>query len=144
LPDVFPSSPPSWVGAAQTLRPMQGSPLAWGVGAVVAANPIMILVALAMLARAYQMAKDSDNQSLWRQIVEGGVPPTVVLGVASMTGGSPLFGVAAGLIVAKGIKDALKSGPGFERSEWLEAPATRIATVVTKLRGHRGWAREFA
>lgn len=112
-----------------------------GVGAVVAANPIMILVALAMLARAYEMAKDADARGLWRQIVEGGVPAAAALGLASMTGGSPLFGVAAGLIVAKGIKDALKSGPGFERSEWLKEPATRIATVVAMLRGHRGWGR---
>jgi hypothetical protein len=110
-----------------------------GVGAVVAANPIMILVALAMLARAYQMAKDSEARGLWRQIVEGGAPTAAALGIASMAGGPPLFGVAAGLIVAKGIQDALKSGQGFERSEWLEEPATRIATVVAKLRSHRGW-----
>lgn len=112
-----------------------------GIGAVVAANPIMILVALAMLARAYQMAKDSDARGLWRQIVEGGVPSAAALGIASMAGGPPLFGVAAGVIVAKGIQDALKSGPGFERSRWLEEPATRIATVVAKLRSHPGWTR---
>lgn len=112
-----------------------------GVGAVVAANPIMILVALATLARAYQIAKDGAATGLWRKIVEGGVPTTAALGIASMAGGPPLFGVAAGLIVAKGLKDALKSGPGFERCEWLEGPATRIATVVTKLRGHREWTR---
>jgi hypothetical protein len=112
-----------------------------GVGAVVAANPIMILVALAMLARGYQMAKDSDAKGLWRQVVEGGVPAAAALGIASITGGPPLLGVAAGVIVAKGIQDALKSGPGFERSEWLEEPATRIATLVAKLRGNREWTR---
>jgi hypothetical protein len=45
-----------------------------GVGAVGAANPIMILVALATLARAYQMAKDSDARGLWWQILEGASP----------------------------------------------------------------------
>jgi hypothetical protein len=83
-----------------------------GVGAVVAANPIMILVALAMLARAYQMAKDSDAKGLWRQVVEGGVPPAAAFGIASIAGAPPLLGVAAGLIVAKGLKDALKSSKG--------------------------------
>jgi hypothetical protein len=112
-----------------------------GVGAVVAANPIMILVALAMLARAFQMAKDSEARGLWRQSMEGGIPTAAALGIASMAGGPPLFGIAAGLIVAKGIQDALKSATGFERSEWLEEPATRIATVVAKLRSHRGWTR---
>jgi hypothetical protein len=80
-----------------------------GVGAVVAANPIMILVALALLARAYEMANDNNVRSVGWEIVEGGIPPAAALGIASMIGGPPLLGVAAGVIVAKGIQNALKS-----------------------------------
>jgi hypothetical protein len=113
---------------------------ALGVGAVAAANPMMILAALAMLAKAYQMAKAANGAGLWQSILEGGAPAGAALGIAAATAGPPLVGVTVGLIVAGGLREALKPRPGLQRSGWLEEPAARIAGVVSKLQNVRASA----
>src|SRR5690606_1007133 len=106
-----------------------------GVGSVVAANPITLLVALLLLARAYQMSKTHGTRGLWRPVTDGSATTGTALGVAAAIGGPPLFGIAAGLVVATGLRTALRGRSGIERSRWVEEPAARIASVVAMLQG---------
>jgi uncharacterized protein YifE (UPF0438 family) len=108
-----------------------------GVGSVVAANPIMLLLALLLLARAHQMSKTDGARGLWRPMVDGGAPTGTALGVAAAIGGPPLFGIAAGLVVAAGLRTALRGRSGIERSRWVEEPAARIASAISILQGIR-------
>jgi len=108
-----------------------------GVGSVVAANPIMLLVALLLLARAYQMSKTDGARGLWRPMADGGATTGTALGVAAAIGGPPLFGIGAGLVVAAGLRTALRSRSGIERSRWVEEPAARIASAISMLQGIR-------
>lgn len=112
-----------------------------GVGAVAAANPIMILAALAMLAKAYHMAKAGGGRGLWQPILEGSAPVGAALSIAAMTAGPPLVGVTVGLVVAAGLREALRPQNGFQRPGWMEEPAARIASVVSKLSGFPASAR---
>jgi hypothetical protein len=122
---------------ASTFARLAGS---LGVGSVVAANPIMLLVALLSLARAYQMSKTDGARGLWRPMVDGGAATGTALGVAAAIGGPPLFGIAAGLVVAAGLRTALRGRSGIERSRWVEVPAARIASAISMLQGTRAFA----
>ena len=108
-----------------------------GVGAVVAVNPIMVFVLLLMLARAYQLAKTGEAQGLWRPTVEGGATTAMALGIAAAIGGPPVLGVAAGLVVAGGLRTALNGRSGIEGSRWVDRSASRIADVISTLQGAR-------
>lgn len=115
---------------AKTFARLAGS---LGVGAVAAANPLMVVVPLLMLARAYQLAKTGEARDLWRQAVEGGATTGVVLTAAGGIAGPPLLGVAAGLVVAGGLRRALRGRSGIERSQWVEQPAARVADAISIL-----------
>jgi uncharacterized protein YifE (UPF0438 family) len=119
---------------ARTFARLAGS---LGVGSVVAANPIMLLVALVLLARAYQMSKAAGAKGLGRSMADGGATTGTALGVAAAIGGPPLFGIAAGLVVAAGLRTALRGRSGIERSRWVEEPAARIASAISRLQGIR-------
>lgn len=109
-----------------------------GVGGIVAANPIMVVVVLLMLARAYQLAKTREAQGLWRPTVEGGATTGMALGIAAATGGPPILGLAAGLVVAGGLKSALNGRSGIQGSRWVARSATRIASIISTLQGGQG------
>ena len=108
-----------------------------GVGGVVAANPIMVLVLLLMLARAYQLAKTGEAKGLWRPTVEGGATTGMALGIATAIGGPPILGVAAGLVVAGGLRAALSGRSGIKGSRWVDRSANRIASIISTLQGGR-------
>ena len=117
---------------ANTFARLAGS---LGMGAFVAANPIMVPVLLLMLARAYQLAKTGEAQGLWRPAVEGGATTGVALGIAAAVGGPSILGVAAGLVVAGGLKAALNGRPGIAGSQWVDRSAARIADIISALQG---------
>jgi hypothetical protein len=108
-----------------------------GVGAVVAANPIMVFALLLILARAYQLAKTGEAQGLWRPTVEGGATTGMALGVAAAIGGPPFLGVIAGLVVAGGLRAALNGRSGIEGSRWVDRSANRIANIISTLQRGR-------
>lgn len=104
-----------------------------GIGALAAGNPLLILVALATLAKAYELGRSEGRQGLWKPILEGSVPAGTALGLAAMTAASPLTCIAAGLVVSSALRDSLKSRAGFHRSDPTEGPAARIVDAFAKL-----------
>jgi uncharacterized protein YifE (UPF0438 family) len=123
---------------AKTFAQLAGS---LGVGAVAAASPLLVVVSLLMLARAYQLAKTGEARNLWRQTVEGGATSAAALSVAAGIAGPPLLGVAAGLVVAGGLRRALRGRSGIERSRWVEQPAARVAGAISILCERSGAGR---
>jgi hypothetical protein len=112
-----------------------------GVGGVVATNPIMGLVLLLMLARAYQLTKTGEAKGLWRPTVEGGATTGMALAIAAAIGGQSILGVAAGLVVAGGLRAALNGRSGIEGSRWVDRSAARIASIISTLQGSQGRVR---
>jgi hypothetical protein len=108
------------------------------VGGIVAANPIMVVVVLMMLARAYQLAKIGEVQGLWRRTVEGSATTGTALGIAAAIGGPPILGLAAGLVVAGGLKSALSGRSGIQGSRGVDRWAIRIASITSTLQGGQG------
>jgi hypothetical protein len=62
----------------------------------------------------------------------------MALGIAAATGGPPILGLAAGLVVAGGLKSALNGRSGIQGSRWVARSATRIASIISTLQGGQG------
>jgi hypothetical protein len=98
----------------------------------------MVVVVLMMLARAYQLAKIGEVQGLWRRTVEGSATTGTALGIAAAIGGPPILGLAAGLVVAGGLKSALSGRSGIQGSRGVDRWAIRIASITSTLQGGQG------
>ncbi len=80
---------------AETLSRLAGG---LGIGAVVAANPILAIIAVATLARAYQHARSSGNPETWiNGVVDGGAASGALLAVSGVVGGPVWIGLVAGV-----------------------------------------------
>jgi hypothetical protein len=78
-----------------------------GIGAAVAANPLMALVAVALLAKAFHGAR--HEPTLVRSALTGAATSGVVLGTSALIGGPVWLGLFAGIGVATGIRQAVRS-----------------------------------
>jgi hypothetical protein len=78
-----------------------------GVGAAIAGNPLMALVAVAVLAKAFNDVR--HEHELVRGVLNGGVTSGGILLTSAIVGGPAWLGLAAGIGIAIGIKQAVKS-----------------------------------
>ena len=100
------------------------------VGAGVAANPVLAIVALAALAKAWDKSKNEDDGKV--RVVEGltkgAALSGVVLSVAATLGGTPIVGVVAGVGLAAALRVKGKNFNSVVMVEWLRGlvPANRL------------------
>jgi uncharacterized protein YifE (UPF0438 family) len=73
-----------------------------GIGAVVAANPFAALVAVALLAKAFDGTL--SGREFLGAVGSGGLKATAVLGAGAVLGGPAWLGVVGGIAVAAGIR----------------------------------------
>lgn len=102
-----------------------------GIGAAIAGNPLMALVAVAMLAKAFNDVR--HERELVRGVLSGGVTSGGILFTSALVGGPAWLGLAAGIGIAIGIKQAAKS----TNSLYTMAPrqtAEKLSTWLTMVR----------
>lgn len=113
-----------------------------GVGAVVSANPVLAVVALAVLARGFQAARHGTAPADWaRGMAEGGAMTGAVLAVSAAVGGPAIVGVVAGIGLAAGISSLRKSGDLSQAAGWLRG-LVRAAGAAAEPRGGFAFTRK--
>lgn len=108
----------SWNRAeADTFAEICGSLL---IGAGVAANPILALVALAALARAWDKSRhDMDMGRVAKSIAAGAALSGVVLATSAAIAGPPLVGIIAGIGVAATLRKNARNWDDSRLIAWL-------------------------
>jgi len=68
-----------------------------GVGAVVSANPVLAVISLAALARAFHLASFGDKPGVWaKAVAKGGLASGLLLTATAALGGPATIGLIAG------------------------------------------------
>jgi hypothetical protein len=82
-----------------------------GLSTLVAANPVLGLVALACFARAFQTARGADGRSaLAVGIVKGGAGSAVLVAASAFVGGPVWVGILAGIVASIFVQHAVSKG----------------------------------
>lgn len=100
---------------------------AMGVGAVVSANPLLAILALATVAAAFHRSTQERDQSNWAEgILEGGLMSGVILATSAAVAGPTLVGLIAGVGLAAAISSHGRQASNrvsqtrFNRAEFLD------------------------
>jgi hypothetical protein len=99
-----------------------------GIGAIAAANPMMILIALWMLAKAYESVRTGGD--LGRAFAGGSLDAMAVLSVSALIGGPALLGAVGGVVLATGIRKVI-SDPRAEG--WVVQSAEKAKSLFVSL-----------
>jgi hypothetical protein len=90
------------------------------ISAVISANPILAVISIALLARAYHLGRFGDGQSHWAKgLARGGIATGAVLAGSAMVGGPTAIGLIAGAGLYFAISKSRKSINADEAAEWL-------------------------